>query len=383
MTRTCQILSSAALMCMIYVPTFAQVSMVFQENFDELPLQAPVDEDSPIRQAFTHEPPTPEWRIDNSDVPGVNEPSIGIFEWEGWSFANKDFWIQVSNDERRSEFTRSFGTVAVADPDEWNDRADPANNFGFYNTFLETPFFDIDSLREKGSRLQFQFDSSWRPQCCDDGEQFDPDRNNKTAVIKAIFEDGSEKELLNWQSAPFIDAAGNPFRFPGPNNFPNPNFKPTATNELMFVDLSEILLNPDNHLGFQLQFGLINAGDDWWWAMDNMQMISTGFEIDGDMDLNGVVEEADTSHFAQAMHNELDYILTHYGESPAVRGSPDSTFDFDDIEWFVGVLNDEGVAATQAAVAAAISAYGVPEPSSGCLAICFAFAGLLRNRTRC
>jgi hypothetical protein len=117
--------------------------------------------------------------------------------------------------------------------------------------------------------------------------------------------------------------------------------------------------------------------------MDNMYMISAGFEIDGDMDLNGTVEEADIAHFAQAMHNEVDYITSHYGESPSVRGSPDSDFDFDDIEWFVDVLNNEGIAATEAAVVAAINAYAVPEPATGCLAVCCALVGLRRNRVRC
>lgn len=362
----CRLWSTLVLMAGLCAPAFAQVSIVFQENFDQLTLQPPVDEDSTITQAFTHELPNTQWQIDNSGVPGLNSPSIGIFEWKGWSFANKDFWIDVSDDERRSEFTRAQGVVAVADPDEWNDKANPANNFGFYNTFLGTPFFPINPLQQLGSRLKFQFDSSWRPQCCDDGEQFNPNENNKTATIRAIYEDGSKKELLRWESAPFFftDALGIKHPSRDPEDTPNPDFKRTATDELVFVDLSELLLNPNNHPGFRLEFGLGDAGDDWWWAMDNMQMISLT-TVPGDMDLNGSLDEFDIDDFAQAMHSTKDYIATHFGEFPATRGSLDSVFDFDDIDWFVDLLNGDGVAASRDTILSAIEAQAIPEPSTG------------------
>lgn len=383
MKNLCRLLSIPLLVACFCVSAFAQVTMVFQENFDRLPLGPPVDEDSPITQAFTHQPPD-NWRVESSGVPGVQDPDVGVTEWEGWSFANKNFWIQVSNDERRSEFLKGEGIVAVADPDEWNDlgfptTGGPANVLGFYNTFLVTPRFDIGELLNKGDRLQFKVDSSWIPQCCDDGEFFAPNLNNKTATIRARFDDGSTFDLLEWQSAPFIDSQGNPST--NPNDLPNQAFKSIATNEELYVDLSDLLST--NHVNFFLEFGLTNAGDDWWWAMDNMQIISTGFEVDGDMDLSGVLDELDITHFAQAIHNEQDYIVTHYGESPAVRGSLDSTFDFDDIDWFVGLLNGGGIAATRDTIVAAINAYGVPEPSSGCLALGVVLVGLSRHRFGC
>ncbi len=349
-------------------------TVIFQENFDQLPLRPPVDEDSGITQAFTHIPPD-NWRVDSSDVPGVQNPSVGVTEWEGWSFANKDFWIEVSNDQFRSKFTRGEGTVAVADPDEWNDLGDPANNFGFYNAFLETPFFDINSILAKGDRLQFQVDSSWRPQCCDDGELFDPNGNNQTATIRAKFEDGSTQELLRWESAPFIDSSGRPST--NPLDIPNPNFKSVDLDELLFVDVSSLL--GTSHLGFLLEFGLTDAGDDFWWAMDNMQMISLT-SVDGDMDLDGFLDEDDIDDFAQAMHSTNDYIATHFGEFPATRGSLDSVFDFDDIDWFVNLLNGGGIAASRATIIAAIDAQAVPEPSSVCLAALLLGVALTRRR---
>jgi len=385
--------SAATLLCASLLTVVATQStfgltVVYEENFNQVPLRPAVDESSNITQAFSHEPPD-NWQINSQGVPGVGNPDVGVAEWEGWSFANKDFWIEVSEDERRSEFKRGQGTVAVADPDEWNDLGfpsigGPANAIGFYNAFLATPQFDISTLREKGDRLKFRFDSSWIPECCDDGEVFDPNGNNKRASIRAIFEDGSSIDnLLRWESAPFTftDASGNTRPSTDPNDDVNPFFKSTDTNELVYLDLSPLLSASQNHINFRLEFGLTNAGDDWWWAMDNMQMISM-MAVPGDMDLDYDVDEDDIDDFAQAMHSTEAYRAAHYDELPAVRGSLDSTFDFDDIDWFVGVLNDWGVAASEATIIAAFEAQAVPEPSTGGLALLASCAGLVRFRNR-
>ncbi|MEO2045932.1 MAG: hypothetical protein ABGX16_05100 [Pirellulales bacterium] len=361
-------LLSVGLLMASYASVATAQSIIFQENFGQLPLRGPVDEESSITKAFTHIPPDG-WDVDSSGVPGTQNPSIGVFEWEGWSFANKDYWIEVSNDEGRSQFTHGEGTVAVADPDEWNDRGDPANEIGFYNAFLETPYFDIGSILNTGSRLQFQLDSSWRPQCCDDGEAFAPNENNQTATILARFEDGSTEELLRWESAPFffLDPSGSGVKHPSTNpaDTPNPFFESIDLNKLLFVDLSSLLFS--THSKFKIEFGLSNAGDDFWWAMDNMQMISLTW-VEGDMDLGGFLDENDIDDFAQAMHSTEAYRADHFDELPALRGSPDATFDFDDIDWFVNLLNGGGIAASRDTIIAAINAQAIPEPSSVCLA---------------
>lgn len=374
MTSTRQLLSITLTSLLLSCPAFAQ-QIIFQENFDDLPLRGPVDEDSQITNAFTHRPPD-DWERNASGVPGVGDQEFGVFEWEGWSFANKNFWIDVSGDEGRSQFTRGQGVVAVADPDEWNDLGDPANELGFFNTFLETPFFETSQLLAKGPRLQLKFDSSWRPQCCDDGENFDPNGNNQTATVRARFVDGSFQELLRWESAPFFDSQGRPTTTPTP--FRNDFFKSANLNELLYVDLSDLLLS--STLGFKLEFGMSNAGDDWWFAMDNMQMISLT-EVPGDMDIDGDVDEDDIDDFAQGIHNAADYAINHFGESPATRGSPDSDFNFDDIDWFVNILNGGGVAASRETIIAAIQAQAIPEPTSLMLAAVALSVGLTRCRS--
>ena len=84
--------------------------------------------------------------IGNAGVPGQGVADYGVDEWEGWGFANKDFWSEAAGDQDRSMFTNASGTIAVVDPDEYFD-LDPAdgetsgpsnpNHGGFYNSGLE------------------------------------------------------------------------------------------------------------------------------------------------------------------------------------------------------------------------------------------------------
>ncbi|MHC4706882.1 MAG: InlB B-repeat-containing protein, partial [Planctomycetota bacterium] len=133
--------------------------------------------------------------------------------------------------------------VAVADPDEWSDDErlpipifeDP------YDTWLTTPAIDITGI-EAGT-LQLKFDSSWRP-------EFD-DNYHQTANITASLDGGDPVEVLRWES----DEA-------------SANFHPYATNETVVVNLD----NPVDAKRVVFTFGLFDAGNDWWWAIDNLEI---------------------------------------------------------------------------------------------------------------
>ena len=73
---------------------------------------------------WTNEPTT-HWEIDNGELFGAEEEGVGAAEWKGWSFADKDWWVQTAGDLRRAEFARGQGNVAIADPDEWDDIGGP------------------------------------------------------------------------------------------------------------------------------------------------------------------------------------------------------------------------------------------------------------------
>ncbi|MCK4292070.1 MAG: discoidin domain-containing protein, partial [Planctomycetes bacterium] len=174
---------------------------------------------------------------DDSGVPGVGDPATdGMADWAGWAFTDKEWWTSEAGDQRRSEFTLGQGTVAVADPDEWDDAP---HTGGSYNAYFSTPAIDIS--RSKAGSIQLKFDSSWRPEV------------TQTGTITVSYDGGDADEVLRWESE-----AG-------------AYFKDHSTNETIVVDLD----NPPGAQGMVLTFGLFDAGNNWWWAIDNIMVTGT------------------------------------------------------------------------------------------------------------
>ncbi len=220
---------------------------------------------------WTETPPAG-WVVDDSQMPtfrcrvlgdcgGTCAASAGVLDWEGWAFASKTFWI-AADDQRRSEFVLGQGTVAIADPDEWDDAGGPAGNCGYFNAFMTSNPVDISTI-DSGS-LVFNFDSSWRDECCDDGEDAD---NNQTATIIAVYTIGGntvEVEVLRWESTQFL-----------PDGItPNPFFHDDAPNESISLTDAQLQV-PAGATSVRFRFGLTNAGNDWWWAIDNLNVDAT------------------------------------------------------------------------------------------------------------
>ena len=217
--------------------------LLFEEDFEVVELGTSPEESAGTEGVWTDTPPEG-WFIDESGIPGIGNPDTdGVADWAGWAIADKEWWINAAGDQRRTEFTLGQGAVAVADPDEWDDTAhtDSASE-GWYKTFMSTPAIDISSAQ--AGTVQLKFDSSWRP-------EFD-DNYHQTGNITASY-DGSEPiEVLLWES----DSAG--------SNFKDDN----STNETITVNLE----NPPWATSVVLTFGLFEAGNDWWWAVDNIQL---------------------------------------------------------------------------------------------------------------
>ena len=225
-------------------PVEGQPNILLTEDFEGLSLGPNVDEALAGDRVWTDIPPDG-WVIDESGVPGIGDPSTdGVTEWAGWAFANKEWWIEAAEDQNRSQFELGRGTVAVADPDEWDDADHPGPiSEDPYDTWLSTPAIDISGC--DAGTVQLKFDSSWRP-------EFDSDYH-QTANITASFDGSDPIEVLRWESDPG-----------------SPNFKPDATNETVTVDVA----NPEGATSMVLTFGLFDAGNDWWWAIDNIEVLS-------------------------------------------------------------------------------------------------------------
>ncbi|TWT43152.1 hypothetical protein Pla111_21020 [Botrimarina hoheduenensis] len=360
------------------------LTTIFFEDFEGLQLRPPEQENGPFPRAFTHVPP-PGWFRDASDVPGVGTPSVGIFEWEGWSFADKDFWRTVTRPTPtvptpRDRFTFGQGTIAVADPDRWNDLGDPANQLGFYNTLLRTRPIDLTPATGE-ERLRLRFDSSWRGGCCDDGGSFNPNGNNQTALVNVVV--GTQTfEVLRWESAPYYDVitqkpTTQPFASTGQPNLVNAAYRPDNFNEQVVIDLSALIPNPSGQaMGFAnsmsgedivIEFIMEGAGDDGWWAFDDVEMGAYSTLL-ADMNFSGHLDTGDYGDFALGMLDEEAYRLKYFGEYPETNGSLDSTFDFDDVPWFLSKMT--GVSPEPSlALAAAFAQFSVPEPGTATLVL--------------
>jgi hypothetical protein len=235
------------------VPTMAQVSL-FSENFDGLTLTDSVDEGvagpvgdgggTPAADVWTDVPPAG-WSDDDTGVPGISEPpdNNGVFDWAGWNFADRDWWVTTAGDQDRSQFVNASGTVMVADADEWDDADHPGGppDGPWYNTFISTPSISLAGMMANTAVIDF--DSSWR-------DEFD-DNYHQTANIVVSYDGAVPVEVLRWES----DSG-------------SANFHDDAPNEHVTLGLN----NPAGASEMVLTFGLFDAGNDWWWGVDNIHV---------------------------------------------------------------------------------------------------------------
>jgi len=218
--------------------------LLFDEDFESVELGTTIEESAGTENVWTDTPPEG-WIVDESGVPGIgNLATDGVTEWAGWAFADRDWWFTV-DPQGRDNFQKSQGVLAVADPDEWDDsdHTDSASE-GWYKTYMSTPPIDISGA-EPGT-VQLTFDSSWRP-------EFDGDYH-QSGIVTASFNGEEEVELMLWLSDPS-----------------SPNFK----SENLAHENETVVINVDNPpwaTSVVLKFGMFDAGNDWWWAIDNIKL---------------------------------------------------------------------------------------------------------------
>jgi hypothetical protein len=252
----------------------AQRNRLFFEDFEGLTLGDSVDEVNFGEGVWTNEPPVG-WSIRN-DIPEIDTEGIGVTEWKGWAFTDWEWWMTAAEDQRRSEFLEGEGgTIAVADPDEWDDLGDP-DAYGLYNTWLKTPPISLAGVQ--ANTLELNFDSSWRPEAFDDHEEFD---NNQTAQITASYDGGAAVEVMLWDS----DSSSDVYH-----------------DHLPDEDVSISINNPAGAQNVVLEFGLLLAENDWWWAIDNIELTGIGGGATlGDFDNNGALDAADINALSAAV----------------------------------------------------------------------------------
>jgi hypothetical protein len=209
------------------------ISLLFYEDFESVPLGPNVDEPLSGTSVWSGQPPTG-WSFDDTGVPSIGVAGRGVTEWEGWAIADRAWWTQVAEDQRRSEFTLGERVVAVADPDEWNDIGNP-QSLGPYGASMITPAIDV--TRAAGSEVTLAFASSWRPE------------DLQRAWVHVGFDGSAEVALLEWAST-------------------GPQFKGAATNEPVSITTDV----PDDAVFARFRFEMSDAANDWWWAIDRVSV---------------------------------------------------------------------------------------------------------------
>ncbi len=189
--------------------------------------------------------------VGNVGMPNLGDPLNGVDEWEGWSFANKEFWI-AADDQGRSSFNSASGNVLIADGDEFDDLG--SRNGQYYNMGVTTSNINVAG---KGS-VVFEFDSSWQAEGADENHSNPAlgglNVNNQTAVIWASFDGGAPVKVEQWHS----DGSGVLGDTTG--------YKGNSTDEHLTFPITV----PGGATNMKLTLGYINAGNDWWWAVDNL-----------------------------------------------------------------------------------------------------------------
>ncbi|ATL28013.1 alkaline phosphatase family protein [Streptomyces formicae] len=180
------------------------------DDFDALRtrLTGPVDE-SGIGSGvigFTHTPPSG-WSVDNTRM-GTG----GVTEWRGWSFTTDEFWTKAERDQRRENNIRARGVFAVADGDEWSDKAVT----GTFDSTLVSPSYDVTG----GRKATLTYTTYYRQEAPQKGEVLvSYDGGTPLAVKTYTTDTASVVENIALQVPAGARKAQVRFRYTGGNNW--------------------------------------------------------------------------------------------------------------------------------------------------------------------
>ena len=244
-------------------------TVLFEEDFEDVPLESSIAEQLKDKRVWSGTPPD-DWEITNE-----NPKDLGMPEWRTWAIVDLEWWTATAEDQRRSEFTgihndgKGIGKGAVADPDEWDDWEGNGNPDALsrWNGHLITPPIKIKGAAEKS--LVLTLDSSWRPEDTQDGEitvSFDGGRTDPT-----LRERRKEEQILLFESVGIDAGAHTLVTIPTLKEKEEKINDGEQINETLEIPID----NPTGAAEMTISFGVIDAQNDWWWAIDNIKLIST------------------------------------------------------------------------------------------------------------
>jgi hypothetical protein len=262
----------------------ASAEVLLFENFDDLVLFEPVSnsESFDFEEAWTDVPPTG-WVRDNTDtpLPDIDDPDIGPDEFFGFTFVNREWWVSTAGDQERSFFTLGDGNIMVADADEYDDQPkldgrglNENGNVdvpGAMNVFITTPTISLVGFDPASASLKF--DSSFRPY------------DMMTGLVDVSFNNGS-----TWNNLLTLDL----------DAFGGANSSLDRVDETVELNLGA----PAGATQAQIRFALVDAGNDWWWALDNIEVTAdSSGAFPGDFDGDGVLAASDIDALTTAVQD--------------------------------------------------------------------------------
>ncbi|MFI6334782.1 alkaline phosphatase family protein [Streptomyces sp. NPDC050535] len=155
---------------------------------------------------FTHTPPSG-WSVDNSAM-GTG----GVTEWRGWSFTTDEFWTKAQADQNRESNVRARDVFAVADGDEWQDKAFS----GTFDSTLVSPAYPVTG----GAAATLTYTTYYRQESPQKGEVLVSYDGATPVGVKTYTADTSSRvEKVTLQVPPGARTARVRFRYTGGNNW--------------------------------------------------------------------------------------------------------------------------------------------------------------------
>lgn len=162
------------------------------------------------------------WRIETSAATGT----AGTTEWRGWALTTDEFWSRTHRDQWRELFVRGRGVFAVADPDEWDDTGWPYLSGRRFDSTLISPAFDVSGW----SNAALQFTHLYRH------------GGTQRAEVLVSFDGGPPLAVLRF------------------------------TADRISVAERLMLALPAGAQRMQVRLRLSEAGNDWFWAVDDLRV---------------------------------------------------------------------------------------------------------------
>ncbi|GAA4204156.1 hypothetical protein GCM10022252_62870 [Streptosporangium oxazolinicum] len=155
------------------------------DPFDTVSLQGVVDEPAKPGGLLGWTKTTPSgWQIDERTPAGS-----GVTEYRGWSFMTGPFWTTSNTDQGRESFVRGRDVIAVADPDEWDDKGSPVANGLRMDSTLLSPWRDV----QPGGRVTVAYTSHYR--------QVDRTADPQKAQLVLRYDTGAQQVLWSRDAA--------------------------------------------------------------------------------------------------------------------------------------------------------------------------------------